>query len=121
MGANPSSQNNSRKPLAPEAIAKLLEQATSQLDAKTVASLLKARNIALARQLSTNPRLTLITSHTRNHLSSHSLPRWGATTMLLAALFFGGVSYWQYRHEEDIAHLDIAILTDDLPLEVFVN
>jgi hypothetical protein len=40
---------------------------------------------------------------------------------LLAAILFEGTSYWQNVQEQQIDETDVAILTGDLPIEVFVN
>jgi len=109
---------NSRH-IAPKRIAQLLTCAAQQLDAPTVAALRQARNVALERQSLSKPVFALSTGHGIGWLIPHSTHQWVATFILLVAILFGGVSYWQ--HENDLSHLDTAILTDDLPLEVFVD
>lgn len=121
MNTNPLNQINNRQSLILEDIAKLLTHATLQLDAETVASLRQARNVALERQLLKRPGFKLSMVHGSHRLIPHLAPQWAVTAILLVVIFFGGISYWINTQENDLAHLDIAILTDDLPLEVFVN
>lgn len=121
MNINPLNQINNRQPLMLEDVAKLLTHATMQLDTETVVSLRQARNVALERQLLKRPGFTLSVMHGSCRLISHLARQWAVTAILLGVIFFGGISYWINTQENDLAHLDIAILTDDLPLEVFVN
>jgi len=45
-----------------------------------------------------------------------------ASVVLLAALLFSGASYWQQMNEHDSSdEVDIAILTDELPIDVYVD
>lgn len=113
--------NNNRQPLTMESIAKLLTQATQQLDASTVDALRRARNVALERQLQNKPVFALNTEHGAHWLIPHSTHQWVAAIILLVAILFGGVNYWQHTQEHELAHLDTAILTDDMPLEIFVD
>jgi hypothetical protein len=119
MNTNP--PNNNRQPLTPEAIAKLLTHATQQLDANTVDALRHARNVALERQSQKKPVFALSTGYGAHRLMPHSAHQWAAAVILLAAILFGGVNYWQHTQEHELSHLDAEILADDLPLEVFVD
>ena len=105
----------------PEAIAKLLTRAAQQLDGSTIAALRQARNVALQRQSLRKPVLSLSTGHGMHWLVPHSAHQWAAVVILLAATLVGGVNYWQHTQERELIHLDVAILTDDLPLELFVD
>lgn len=116
---NTNSPNNNSRDIAPERIARLLTRAAQQLDDDTVAALRRARNVALQRQSLSRPVFALSTAHSIRWLMPHSTQQWVAAIILFVAILFGGVSYWQ--HENDLSHLDTAILTDDLPLEVFVD
>lgn len=107
--------------IAPERIARLLTRATQQLDENTVAALRRARNIALERQSPGKPVFALSTGHGTHWLTPHSAHQWLAIAILLAAILLGGVGYWKHAHENDLSHLDAAILTDELPLEVFID
>jgi len=101
-------------------IAQLLTQNTQRLNAGTLSALAKARQGALQRQ------------NTHEHISVHATGRWAHLLLslsshqwlsagLLAAMLFIGASYWHQSQEQQIAELDVAILTDDLPIEVFVD
>ncbi|HEU0282555.1 MAG TPA: DUF3619 family protein [Gallionella sp.] len=121
MSTNTNSPNNNSRDITPERIAQLLTRAVQLLDDNTVASLRRARNVALERQSLSRPVFVLSTGHGMRWLMPHSTHQWVATIILLAAILFGGVSYWKHAQENDLAHLDTAILIDDLPLEVFVD
>ena len=41
--------------------------------------------------------------------------------MLLAASLFSGITYWQQAIDNDTGDVDIAILTDDLPIQYYVD
>ena len=116
---NTNSPNNNPRDIAPERIARVLTRAAQQLDDDTVAALRRARNVALQRQSLSKPVFALSTGHGIRWLMPHSTQQWVAAIILLVAILFGGLSYWQ--HENDLSHLDTAILTYDLPLEVFVD
>jgi len=112
--------------LDPRKIAKLLTQSTRQLDAATLSALFNARQNALKRQSVRSPvfALTPTSAHTSarwtDRLVPHSAQPWIAVA-LLAAILVAGTSFWQHAQEQQISELDVAILTDDLPIEVFVD
>lgn len=107
--------------ITPEAIAGLLTRATGQLDDNTVAALRRARNLALERQALNQPAFALSTGHHIHWPIPHTTQQWMAMAVLLVAVLAGGVSYWHHAHEREMSHLDIAILTDDLPMEIFID
>lgn len=103
-------------------IAELLTQGSGQLDDRIVSSLRKARAVALQKQRLREPALSLSAIGHRAHaLMPHSTPQWLATAMLLAMIIVSVTSYCHYTQEHQGSHLDIAILTDDLPMEVFID
>lgn len=106
--------------IAPESIAKLLTSAAEELDTGTIEALQRSRNIALARQSLHKPVLALNSLHGIHWPIAHPAPKWMyAAIILLAAALVSVAGYW--HHESDTSHLDIAILTDDLPMEIFVD
>lgn len=107
--------------IAPERIARLLNHAAQQLDDNTLVALRRARHIALERQLQSKPVFALSTGHGLNWMLPHTPNQLVATIILVAAIILGGASYLHHSHENDIARLDAAILTDDIPLEAFVD
>ncbi|HEU0219521.1 MAG TPA: DUF3619 family protein [Gallionella sp.] len=121
MNTNTNLPNNDSRDIAAEHIAKLLTRAAQRLDDNTVAALRRARNVALERQSQSKPVFVLSAGHGMRWLMPHSAHQWVATIILLVAILFGGLSYWQHAHENALARLDTAILIDDLPLEVFVD
>jgi len=121
MSTNTKTSDNHQQNIAPESIAKLLSSAAGQLDADTVAALRRARNIALARQKQRKPVLALSSGHGTHWLIPHSAQQWTTVAILLVTLLVGVAGYWHHEHEHDLSHLDVAILTDDLPMEIFVD
>ncbi len=115
------SENTTPQGIDPNRIAKLLTHAAEQLDNDTVAALHRARNRALERQAATKPVFTLSAGHHIHWPMPHTIPQWVGTAVLLVTIVAGGISYWHHAHEHEMSHLDIAILTDDMPLEVFVD
>ena len=101
-------------------IAQLLTQSTQQLDADTLSALAKARQNALQRHKPHEHVSTQATGRWAHLLLSLSSHQW-LSAGLLAAILFIGASYWHQSREQQIAELDAAILTDDLPIEVFVD
>lgn len=109
------------QPLSPERIAGLLTLASEQLDDDTVKALRQARNTALDRQAVHTLSFAFDGRHRLHWPVPHTVRQWAAAGLLLAALA-GGAGYWQHlHHHETMAHLDVAILTDDMPLEVFID
>jgi hypothetical protein len=113
------SKNSTPKELDPTRIANLLTRSAERLDDNTVTALRRARNVALERQAATQPALTLNTGHRVHWPQPHISSQWTAT-ILLAAAIAGGLSYWHHAREHEV-HLEVSILTDDMPLEVFVD
>lgn len=120
MNTNPDSPDRHSRDLAPEQIARLLTRAAQQLDDDTVAALHRARNRALSRQVVRRPVFALDAGHNLHLPIPHTSRQWMAAAILLAALA-GGIGYWHHAREHEASHLDIAILTDDLPMEVFID
>ncbi len=109
----------------PEQIKQLLNRSLAQLDQPTLTRLRDARAQALARHdaHSTAPAFawaTLWTDH-RHAADSHHKSHYLAAIVLLAALLFSGAAYWHHTVDHDVSDVDIAILTDDLPIEVYVD
>ncbi|MCX7193632.1 MAG: DUF3619 family protein [Proteobacteria bacterium] len=97
-------------------IAKLLTQGSEQLDAQILSSLREARILALHKQRVAEPVFSLSAIGHRAHMP-HTPQQWVATTILLAAIAVGAFGYWQNSQ----VPVDIDILTDELPIEVFVD
>lgn len=90
----------------------LLNRSLGQLDPSTLASLRKAREEALARHAAEeNARW--------NFRTRRLAATWLATLLVMISVFGGITYYWQQTH--DNGETDLAILTDDMPAEVYVN
>lgn len=112
---------NEPQDIAPEQIAGLLTLAAERMDARTAEALRGARNIALARQVSHAPAFALHSGHGMHWPVPHNPRQWAAALLLLAAIA-GAAGYWQHLHKHEMmAHLDVSILTDDMPMEVFID
>ena len=106
-------------------IRRLLDRSASDLNATTVDRLQAVRRTALQHQQTKRPTFMHawlnehgIIGHHPSH--QHKALNWGLAT-LLAVVLIGGVGYWQNASERDHSELDIAILTDDLPVHMYVD
>lgn len=106
--------------LDPKKISQLLTQSTRQLNQATLSALTDARRNALKRQSAHSPVFALTTGRWTHSLIPHSAQQWLATG-LLAAMLLVVAGYWNHAQEQQISELDVAILTDDLPIEVFID
>jgi len=108
-----------------EAIRQHLNRSSARIEQPTLARLRDARAQAMARfdARSTAPALVWagalpgLGHATESHQKSH----FWATVLLLAALLFSGAAYWQHSADHDNSDVDIAILTGDLPIDVYVD
>lgn len=96
----------------------LLNQSTENIPPQTQQALLHARQRALVARhhITCNGNGTLSL-----RLSDLFSRHWVSTAIVIVALAAGTTGYWQHRQQHAAAHLDLAILTDDLPMEVFVD
>ncbi len=104
-------------------IGQLLDQSTNQLDAATAHKLQLARRAALKHQRTkeTSSVFAWIGEHGLIHHDSshnHRTFNWGVL-MLFAIMLLAAVMFWQDAN--DHSDLDISILTDDLPVEMYVD
>jgi hypothetical protein len=111
--------------LNPEQIRQLLNRSTAQLDETTLADLRKTRTRALERHAMQHVHALAFSGHDK-HTPGHAMgirhkPYWWAAGLLLVACIVSGIAYWQSVPGNDTSDVDIAILTDDLPLQVFLD
>lgn len=109
-----------RPPLNHKRIADLLTRSSTQLDGQTAANLRRASAVALQRQRVHQHAFSLSTiGHKAHDLMPHSTHQKVAAAIILAAILVSMAGYWQQM--QDSHNLDIDILTDELPIEVFVD
>ncbi len=110
-------------------IGHILNRTTHQLDNGTLDKLRVARRKALQHQLtaSASPvsvwlgHLGLTHQAASRHGGQPHKSHHFALAVLLATTLLGGVYYWQYSYEHDHSEIDVAILTDDLPVDMYVD
>ncbi|MDD2720374.1 MAG: DUF3619 family protein [Gallionella sp.] len=104
-------------------IAAMLTRSASQVEDDVAASLRNARMTALQKQRTHAPvfSLEVIGDFLQHMLAPNTAGQWLATAVLLFSIVVGGTNFWEYQHAQSVSHLDIAILTDDLPMEVFID
>ncbi len=110
------------KKLSHATIKQLLNHSLTQLEQPTVVRLCDARAQALSRfeARRTAPAFAWAGMGVGSAAARHKPHFWPAA-ILFAALLFGVAAYWQQLAKHDTAKLDIAILTDDLPIHVYVD
>lgn len=107
-------------------IKQLLDRTTTQIKPSTLHKLQAARVHALEhhRQHRSAPVLAWLGHHASHGSASQHQSRrlnWALAVLFIACLF-SGAAYWQHSSSEhEISEVDIAILTDELPLHVYVD
>ena len=109
----------------PEQVKQLLNRSLAQIDQRALAHLRDARTKALARYdaHSAAPAFALAglwAGHRQTADQHHKSLHWVAI-VLLVAFMFSCTAYWHHMTDHDVSDVDIAILTDDLPIEVYVD
>ncbi len=107
--------------LHPEQIKQLLNRSLSRLDQPTLDRLRNARTLALARYDAYSPAPVFAWAGGWHTSPTHRRSYFGAAVVLLIALLFSGTAYWQHSTDHEISEVDIAILTDELPIDVYVD
>jgi hypothetical protein len=105
--------------LQPEQIRQLLDGSLDQIGEPALARLREARELALTRH---NARLAspLYALAGNWHFGGiYRGFRYFAAAAVFAAVLISGAAYWQHEHEA--VEVDVAILTDELPIEVYVD
>lgn len=106
-------------------IKNLLNTSTTQLEPATLESLRKARSRALEHQRTNHsvPVFAWLGHHDGRHESFHiSRPYNWIIAALFVACLISGASFWHsYTTEHEISEVDMAILTDDLPIHALLD
>jgi hypothetical protein len=105
-------------------IKEILDISSKQLPPLVIERLRESRTLALDQQRTyTSPVLAWVGAHSGYfHAPRFSRSVNMAFAVLFIASLFSGISYWQsYSKERDIVDVDIAILTDDLPINVYLD
>ena len=102
-------------------IGRLLDKAVARMDRQTISGLQAARQHALQHQ-----RATASSWEHRNgllygniHLSTRAL-NW-ILAAIVASVLAIGLTNWENLYDHDHSDIDIAILTDDLPVDMYVD
>ena len=108
-----------------ESIRQLLNRSSAKLGLRTLTRLSDARTQALARYdaRSTVREFSLagVLTGSGHSTGSHRSQYYWALAVLLAAFLYSGSTYLQHVIEHDNSDVDIAILTDDLPIDAYVD
>jgi hypothetical protein len=108
---------HNKSEIDPKRIVSILNKSTERLDTTTQHALQRARNRAMVAKHRASWHDGTIGLHLASLLGKH----WLAMSVIAVALIAGSTSYWQHAQQHAATHLDLAILTDDLPMEVFVD
>lgn len=106
--------------LDPQKIIQILDLSAQDLDQTTLSGLQQARAKALQKQASKAHVLQLAGHQWTELLVPHSLQQWAIAILLVLAVFAGGGMWWQHSQQHHI-ELDEQILTDELPIEIFID
>jgi Protein of unknown function (DUF3619) len=110
-----------------EPIKQLLNRSLEQIDQSTLAHLYAARTRALDRHeacaTAILPLFTWPGIHVIQRVLAHrqEIYNWIGILLLAACISNGIVYYWQETLNNKSSEVDIAILTDDLPVEYFLE
>lgn len=106
-------------------IGRLLNRSAALLDRGILNQLQSARRAALLHQQTEQQAPVLAWLNEHGLIHHHSTPVHKAYNLgmatLLAAILLGGALYLQQSYEHDHSDIDIAILTDDLPVDMYVD
>jgi len=106
-----------------ESIKQLLNYSIAELDQSTLTRLRAARAHAVSRH---NARSVSLLAWAGEHASWHvpahrqNSHYWIGVILLIVGLF-SSIAYWQHAKDNDICDVDIAILTDDLPIQYYAD
>jgi hypothetical protein len=103
----------------PHQVIHLLTQYSRPLDNETLSTLAQAREKALGKKTESSSWMIA------GHVFSLPHPPYIQHQWLIAGLFAAtlliGIDVWQDTQDQQNCDIDVAILTDELPLEAFVD
>lgn len=106
-------------------IKELLNTSTSRLAPDTLEKLRSARTFALDHQRSRHsvPVLAWFGFHGGQHHNFHMSKsmNWAVAALFVACLISGAAFWENYTTEHEICDVDIAILTEDMPIHVYLD
>lgn len=100
---------------------RLLDASLERLDPEIIQALHAGRQSALQHQRSKPAFWPGISALALRWPLAAQHPHLLAMLPLLLILGVGTLTYWQQESHHDNSHIDVAILTDDMPIEVFVD
>ncbi len=107
--------------LNPEKISQVLNQSVRELNEETLSALQQARAKALQRQAAPARAQEFAGHRLINVLVPHTVQQWIIAVMVVFMLLAGAGLWWQHVHHQQQVELDVEMLTDELPLEIFVD
>lgn len=106
-------------------VKELLNSSTLQLSANTLEKLRGARTRALDQQRTQQsvPVLSWLGHQNSKHESFHKSKsmNWAIAALFLACVISGTTFWNNYTTEHEICEVDIAILTDDMPIHIYLD
>jgi hypothetical protein len=105
----------------PRKVTRLLTQSSEQLGGAVAEALVEARHRALDKQSARMPVFAFAGGHWLDRVLPHSAMQWLAAGFFAMLLVAGGAEYWHFSEERQASEIDLAILTDEMPVHVFVN
>ncbi len=94
-----------------DTIRQLLNRSAGQLPPSTLAGLRTAREQAIARHAPGRTSHSWLTTRSRRMAAAFA-------TVLVTVSLFGGIAYYWQQQDSDV---DLAILTDEMPVDVYAN
>lgn len=107
-----------------EKIKHLLNRSVTRLDQPVLERLHNARTQALVRyeaRRRASPIVAWAGSFAWSAAGTPQKTHILAAAVLLAAVLFGAATYWNQVEDDALSELDIAILTDELPMHVYID
>ena len=102
-------------------IGRLLDRSADQLDRATLNSLHASRQFALQNQRAPTSNWVNRNGLLHGHLQLSAQTFNWIVAAVVAVLLVINLAYWDRMAAHDHSDIDIAILTDDLPVDVYVN